>query len=81
MESLGEVSRLRKGHAAEAADEAAGDDALLVTENADLKTRVLRSFEHLVAVEAVERLRRVLPCNGAVDEDRPPAGMEVGEAR
>ena len=80
MESLGEVSRLRKGHAAEATDEAAGDDALLATKNADLKTRVLRSLEHLVAVKAVERLRRVLPCNGVVDEDRPPAGMQVGEA-
>ena len=75
VESLGEVGRLRKGHAAEAADEAASDDTLLVAENANLKTRVLRSLEHLVPVKAVKRLCRVLTRNVAVDEDRPPAGM------
>jgi hypothetical protein len=80
VESLGEVGRLREGHAAEAADEAASDDALLVAENANLETRVLRSLEHLVPVKAVKRLCRVLARNVAVDEDRPPAGMQVGEA-
>lgn len=80
MESLGEVGRLREGHAACAADEATSDDALLATENANLETRVLRSLEHLVPVKAVERLCRVLARNGVVNEDRTPAGMQVGEA-
>jgi hypothetical protein len=79
VESLGGVGRLREGHAAEATDEAASDDTLFATEN-DLETRVLRSLEHLVPVKVVERLYRVLARNGAVDEDRPPAGMQVGEA-
>ena len=80
VESLREVGRLREGHAAEAADEAASDDTLLATENANLETRVLRSLEHLVPMKAVERLCRVLARDGVVDEDRPPAGMQVGEA-
>lgn len=80
MESLGEVCGLRKGHAADAANEASSDDALLSAKNADLETRVLRSLEDLMAVQAVEGLRRVLARNVAVDEDRPPAGMQVGEA-
>ena len=80
VESLGEVCGLRKGHAADAANEASSDDALLAAKNADLETRVLRSFEDLMAVQAVKGLRRVLARNGAVDEDRPPAGMQVGEA-
>ena len=80
MESLGEISGLRKGHAAETADDTASDDTLLVTENADLETHVLRPLEHLVPVKAVERLSRVQARNGAVDEDRPSAGMQVGEA-
>lgn len=75
MESLGEVCGLREGHAAESSDEAASDDALLSTKNADLETRVLRSLKDLVPMKAIEGLRRVLARNGAVDEDRAPAGM------
>jgi hypothetical protein len=80
VESLGEISGLRKWHTAEAADDTASGDTLLARENTDLETRVLRSLEHLVPVKAVERLSRVLARNGAVDEDRPSAGMQVGEA-
>ena len=80
VESLGEVCGLREGHVAETANEASGDDALLATKNADLETRVLRSLEDLVTVQSVEGLRRVLARNGAVDKDRAPAGMQVGEA-
>jgi hypothetical protein len=80
VETLGEVGRLCIRHAAESADQTARDDALLAAEDADLETRVLRSLEDLVSVEAVERLGRVLARDGAIDEDRPPAGVQVGEA-
>jgi len=79
VETLGEVGRLGIRHAAESADEAARDDALVAAEDADLETRVLRSLEDLVSVEAVERLGRVLARDGAVDEDGAPAGVQVGE--
>ena len=80
MEALGEVSRLGVGHSAETADETTRDDALLAPEDADLEPRVLRSFEDFVAMEAVERLGRVLARDGGVDEDGAPARVEVGEA-
>jgi hypothetical protein len=79
VETLGEVGRLCIRHAAESPDEAARDDALLAAEDTDLETRVLRAFEDLVSVEAVERLGRVLARDGAVDEDGAPAGVQVGE--
>jgi hypothetical protein len=80
VESLAEVRRLPIRHAAEAAYEAARNDALLAAEDADLEQRVLRPLEHLVPMEPVERLGRVLACDGVVDEDRTPAGVQVGEA-
>jgi hypothetical protein len=33
-----------------------------------------------VPVQAVERLGRVLARDGAVNQDRPPAGMQLGKA-
>jgi hypothetical protein len=80
METLGEVSRLGIWHAAEPADEASRDDALLAAKDTDLETRVLRSLEDLVSVKAIERLGRVLARDGAIDEDGAPAGMQVSEA-
>jgi hypothetical protein len=80
VESLGKVGRLREWHTTEAADQSTSDDALLATKNADLESRVLRSLEHLVPVKAIECLCSVLARDGAVDEDRAPAGMQVSEA-
>ena len=80
VEALGEVSRLGVGHSAETADETTRDDALLAPEDADLETRVLRAFEDFVAMEAVERLGRVLARDSGIDEDGAPARVEVGEA-
>ena len=80
MEALGEISRLGVGDGAETADETTRDDALLALEDADLETRVLRSFEDFVAMEAVERLGCVLARDGGVDEDGSPAWVELGEA-
>jgi len=80
VESFGKVGRFREWHTAESADETASDDALLATEDSDLETRVLRSFEYLVSMKTIKRLCRVLARNCAVNEDRPPAGMQVGEA-
>ena len=80
VESLGEEGRLCEGHTAETANETAGDDALLATEDSDLETRVLRSLEHLVSMKTIERLCRVLACNCTVDENGPPARMQVCKA-
>jgi hypothetical protein len=80
MKSLGEVGRLRKGHTAETANETASDDALLATDDSNLQTRVLRSLEHFVSMKTIERLCRVLACNCIVDENGPPARMQVGKA-
>ena len=80
MESLGEVGRLRKGHTAETSNETTSNDALLTTEDSDLQTRVLRSLEYLVPMKTIERLCRVLARNCIVDEDGPPARVQVGKA-
>ena len=80
VESFGEVGRLCEGHTTEAANETASDDALLATEDSNLETRVLRSLEHLVSMKTIERLCRVLARNCTVNEDRPPARMQVGKA-
>jgi hypothetical protein len=80
VESLGEEGRLCEGHTAETANETASDDALFATEGSNLETRVLRSLEHLVSMKTIERLCRVLARNCTVDEDRPPARMQVGKA-
>jgi len=63
VESLGEEGRLCEGHAAETANETTSDDALLATED----TRILRSLEHLVSMETIDRLCRVLARNCTVD--------------
>lgn len=81
MEALGKVRRLSIRHLAKPSDHATRDHALLPADDADLKPSVLRCLEHCVPVEAVECLGRVLTRNLAVDQDRPPAGMEVGETR
>ena len=80
MEALGEVGRLGVGHTAESTDEAASDDALFSAEDADLETRILRSLEHLVTMEAIERLSRVSARDSTVDKDGAAARVEVGEA-
>lgn len=81
VEALTEVRRLSIWHLAEPSDQATRDHALLPANYADLKPGVLRCLEHCVPVEAVECLSRVLTCNLAVNQDSPPAGMEVGETR
>lgn len=81
MEALSEVCRFPIRHLAEPSDQATRDHALLPADDADLKPGVLRCLEHCVPVEAVECLGRVLTRNLAVDQDRPPTGMEVGETR
>jgi len=80
VEALGEVGRLGVGHAAESTDEAASDDALFSAEDADLETRILRSLEHLMTMETIERLSRVSARDGTVDKDGAAARVEVGEA-
>jgi hypothetical protein len=80
VKSLGEVGRLCEGHTAETANETASDDALLATEDSDLETRVLRSLEHLMSMKTIERLCRILARDCTVDEDGPPARMQVCKA-
>jgi len=80
VESFSEVGRLCKGHTAETANESASDDALLAAEDSDLETRVLRSLEYLVSMKTIECFCRVLARNCIVDEDGPPARMQVGKA-
>jgi len=79
VEAFGQVRRFPIWYLAEPSDQATRDHALLPADDADLKPGVLRSLEHLVPVKAVERLGRVLARDLAVDQDGPPAGMEVGE--
>jgi hypothetical protein len=79
VEALGQVRRLGIRDGTEPANDATRNDALLATDDADLEARVLRSFEDLVPMKTVERLGRVLARDGAVDEDGPPARVEVGE--
>ena len=80
MESLGKVGRLGEGHTAESTNETASDDALLATEDSNLETRVLRSLEYLVSMKTIERLCRVLARDCTVDEDGPPARMQICKA-
>lgn len=81
VEALNEVRRLSIRHLAEPSDQATRDHALLPTDDANLKPGILWCLEHCVSVEAVERLGCVLTRNLVVNQDCPPAGMEVGETR
>jgi len=81
MKSFREIRRFRIRHFTKPANNTTNNDALLPTKHANAKARVLRSLEHLMPVQAIERLRRVLARDGTVDEDRAPAGVQVREAR
>jgi hypothetical protein len=67
VEPFGKKSRLGVWHATKTAGVMTDNDTLLATDNANLETRVLRSFEHFVPVQAVEGLGSVPACDGVVD--------------
>ena len=81
MEALSEVRRLPIRDLAQPSDQAACDHALLSLDDADLKPGVLWSLKHLMPVETIECLGCVVARDLAVDQDRAPARMEVGETR